>query len=352
MQRMTQQASLMIRSDGIRHRPRTASVAARNADGAAVNGASHFGRIADTPVFICGHPRSGTTLLASLLDGHPQLSVFPEELNFFHHIYRRRDRGRAVWSHSGFKIIAESPLYADIDRAELQSRVALLLSQGPDERALLKGLIAIWHDLRRLGTGQERHWVEKTPKSERWAGLLDRWFGGRAIFLHILRDPRDNFVAYRRSHPRVGPLGFANRWRYSAALGIRNAARLPNYHLLRYEDLVLEPVAVMGRVAGLIGILPDPVLYTPTKNGRSWGGNSSEAVAFSGISASQVGKHRTQLSRGEISAIERLTGPYIAQFGYEGEVNAGCVGLLPLWTSVRLLWRDIRMSWMSCRRAD
>src|SRR6185503_18605589 len=35
------------------------------------------------PVFICGHQRSGTTLLQNLLDDHPQLLVLPSEGTYF-----------------------------------------------------------------------------------------------------------------------------------------------------------------------------------------------------------------------------------------------------------------------------
>ena len=35
------------------------------------------------PVFICGHHRSGTTLLQELLDDHPQLAVLPVEVTYF-----------------------------------------------------------------------------------------------------------------------------------------------------------------------------------------------------------------------------------------------------------------------------
>ena len=46
--------------------------------------------ILDTsPVFICGHPKSGTSLLRNLLDSHPQLLVFPEETTFFRQLYPR-----------------------------------------------------------------------------------------------------------------------------------------------------------------------------------------------------------------------------------------------------------------------
>src|SRR4030042_6895891 len=37
----------------------------------------------DHPVFICGHPKSGTSLVKSILDSHPQLVVYPEETIFF-----------------------------------------------------------------------------------------------------------------------------------------------------------------------------------------------------------------------------------------------------------------------------
>ncbi len=39
--------------------------------------------VRDRPLFICGHPKSGTSLLKALLDNHPQLVVYPEETVFF-----------------------------------------------------------------------------------------------------------------------------------------------------------------------------------------------------------------------------------------------------------------------------
>ena len=43
----------------------------------------------DRPVFICGHPKAGTSLLRAVLDSHPQLVVYPEETNFFRRILPR-----------------------------------------------------------------------------------------------------------------------------------------------------------------------------------------------------------------------------------------------------------------------
>ena len=39
------------------------------------------------PVFLCGHRKTGTTLLLNLLDSHPDLSVYPADSGFFFKYY-------------------------------------------------------------------------------------------------------------------------------------------------------------------------------------------------------------------------------------------------------------------------
>jgi len=36
-----------------------------------------------SPIFVAGHPKSGTSLLRSVLDSHPELVAYPEETSFF-----------------------------------------------------------------------------------------------------------------------------------------------------------------------------------------------------------------------------------------------------------------------------
>jgi tetratricopeptide (TPR) repeat protein len=43
-----------------------------------------------SPVFICGHPKSGTTLLLALLDFNQDLAVFPEETTFFRYFIKNK----------------------------------------------------------------------------------------------------------------------------------------------------------------------------------------------------------------------------------------------------------------------
>lgn len=46
-------------------------------------GKTPFEQFKNNAVIISGYPKSGTTLLQSLLDYHPQLLVFPEEMKYF-----------------------------------------------------------------------------------------------------------------------------------------------------------------------------------------------------------------------------------------------------------------------------
>ena len=78
-----------MRLQARRHAPNSASTKARGSagDGKAVDGYA--------PVFLLGSHKSGSSLLRSLLDGHPELAVLPKETHLFqftnHWVdYRRR----------------------------------------------------------------------------------------------------------------------------------------------------------------------------------------------------------------------------------------------------------------------
>ena len=55
------------------------------------------------PCWVLGYPKSGTTLLLSLLDGHAKLSVFPEELRYFSTVCGMADRIGEILSNTGFR---------------------------------------------------------------------------------------------------------------------------------------------------------------------------------------------------------------------------------------------------------
>jgi hypothetical protein len=241
------------------------------------------------PVFVVGHRKTGTTLLLDLLDGHPQLAALPGESNHFLAFLPRvegltRERVAAEaqrwWM---LRLISPSgiPPFWALGRpwelphdpyARFSRRLLELASADPDRDVL--GLVAV-----AISAGEPAAWVEKTPGQEHVLdAILARY--PEARFVHLVRDPRSVAAAIARLDGATGQatdmveIGLTVRRSFAAAE--RNAGRLggDRYLVLRYEDLVAEPEAAMGRVAGFAGVGWADSLLVPTVGGVEATSNS------------------------------------------------------------------------------
>ena len=184
----------------------------------------------DRPVFICGHPKAGTSLVRSLLDSHPQLVVYPEETIFFRRFLpnaQELDRPEKIalaerelihiftWNTNRPPDSQEGYLdrdYSDIGFDEVRQTMLKLLDtiyrhDGDILGAAVLAYGAVSQQLK-LGT---RYWVEKSPYNEYYAEQIFAWWP-QARCIHIVRDPRDNYVSYQRKHPDWATEFFANNW--------------------------------------------------------------------------------------------------------------------------------------------
>lgn len=290
--------------------------------------------------FIGGVPKSGTSLLLTLLDSHPQLVVYPEETRFFLrfipataglppgrrleeaeqrilHVFRWNQSDPDP-SQAGFLDRDYGTVGYERVRQAYQRNVGV---EGHDYPSILAAAILAYGEVAgHLGSDTLR-WVEKSPYNERFADRIFGWWpGGR--FLHIVRDPRDNYASYRRKKPDWSPASFAYAWRASIRQGWRNAAQYgPRlYRIVRYEDLVEQPEESMSQIADFLGIRPDPILHRPTRNGKPWKGNSMFGERFSGISSHPVGRFRSSLESPLRRELESLLYTELSRLGYEVEV--------------------------------
>ena len=285
-------------------------------------------------LFICGHRKCGTTLFANLLDGHPQLAVYPFDLTLLYAYFpeylrthaapaERRARLRRIL----FDELAQRLPSQALDVAALAERFFAGLPDAAlgDPAELIGALMAAFQAV--AGRAGAKWGVFKETSIEIYAGEILTWFPD-ARFIQLLRDPRDNFAAlaegvdthYRRlgeDHNRT-LASLLNRARIGFQMARQNRTSYgeARYHLVRYEDLAAAPETVMRGVAAFLGIDFDLSLLKPTVLGHAAAGNAFDGVAAFEVSARNVGRWRERIPAEDAQVIEFHLGAEMKAFGY------------------------------------
>lgn len=301
---------------------------------------SELNYLRNHPIFLCGHPKSGTTLLMSLFDSHPQLIVYPNEtfffrgfvpdirnrnleekislaqryvLHFFEQSMNNTDEQEMVGS-------TQTQRYLDYVRAcEIMQKDVIVNGIRHDGDLLGSAVLAFGRIHGEL-TSNKIYWIEKTPYNEHFAHLIFRWWP-EAHCIHIVRDPRDNYASYKRKHPGLSAEDFALGWNSSTKAGLANRERFgfERYSTLRYEDLTIHSEESLQEILKFLDIHDDEILRIPTNDGIPWEGNSLYGDKFRGISAKPVGRWKQELSTRNVEIIETICAEFMEKLGYEIE---------------------------------
>ena len=295
----------------------------------------------ESPVFVGGSGRSGTTLLSRILGYHPNLFSLRYESRFLVApvgLVRLAEKGlkpgevelfvsrlRKRWYHR----VPERPnarqdtvgLSYDITWGEAL-RAIEELEQAAAERSPDDDPFRIaGHFVDRLFMPAARRagavrWSEKTPRNVLLADQLARMWPS-ARFIHVVRDGRDvassllenGFWPLAAGHefPSLsrfsGPMTFegaCDYWLEVMRLAREAEARLPAGSSLevRLEDLVTEPEETLGRVCAFLGEPMDPVLLDQD------------------LSEGHVGRHADDLTPEQIAHFEKVGGAELERHGY------------------------------------
>jgi len=291
----------------------------------------------DRPIFICGHPKAGTSLVRALLDSHPQLLVYPEETIFFRR-YLPESAGMDIEEKIAlaqkrlihiFTWNAESPPdnqdgYPDRDYSAIQYETVrnslsdLLMANYRHDGDILSSTLIAYGVASKQINPKTAYWVEKSPYNEYYAGQIFNWWP-EARCLHVVRDPRDNYLSYRRKHPDWSAEFFANNWNRSTLAGLKNQENYGKDRclMLRYEDLVNSPQKAIDEITSFLQVEWHESLTAPTRAGEGWAGNSMFADRFQKISAAPVGRWRKKLDAQDAVVIELMTRERLLRFDYE-----------------------------------
>jgi hypothetical protein len=304
-----------------------------------------------TPVFLTGYPKSGTTLLLSLLDGHPELNVFPRETLFFTRALPELEADREVGVRRFVERIFDNVLFGleEVleDRVGSEKYAAELWRRWQDSDFAISRFLEVAVEAygTLIGRSGRHYWVEKTPHTELYAPMIREWYP-TARLIHCVRDPRANYSAIRVWNEREGRstsvTRFVSQWKASYRAANRNDELLPQL-VVRYEDLVMETPSIMADVCNFLEIDFDELLLHPTLEGRPFGGNSMYQKSLSGVSRDSLERWRSILDREQIGKIEWLTRREMQSLGYSRiEPNIGRIPWMALSSSAfALLAYDI-----------
>jgi hypothetical protein len=311
-------------------------------------------------IFVTGMFRSGTTLIARMLNAHPRIAFASDPFAPLFRAFRnavalrlfdktRIDRKAPLDDYYFYeekqrlmKEIQETPLtlaIGDLDLPDLQRQI--IEGARPYSPAIapllekMRGstfveLFDHAYEIIRESYGDERS--EMVGFKEVWtsefASHLLRHFP-RTRVVHVVRDPRAVCASKNVTEAKYPLLFLARQWRKLCAFAWRDlndpiiGARTM---LIRFEDLLADPEVCSRRLCAFMKIDFDPVLADPSRftdgEGRPWRQNSSHFRGGQKFNPQSVDKWRQVLSEREIQFIEALCGPEMRQVGYTPDATA------------------------------
>ncbi len=277
--------------------------------------------IQESPIFIVGMHRSGTTLVSRILSSHSQISISPES-HFFNYWMQRfpipslqvKDRFEKFWQ---IFIHSERFNYFECDASKLLATIQF------KKQNVAKSLFASL--LRQYAEKDgKRRWGEKTPAHYAYIAQLLNWYPDARV-IYMVRDPRA-VTASMQKVPWKGKhiIPYVLRWKDSIK-------HLEKWRLdarvmcVKYEELVSTPLAVLTEICQFVGedfqgqmLFSEhlPCQRTIESCSSKWA-ISHFLKAAEPINTDSLNRWEKELSRKQIALIEYLSEKYMIKLGYK-----------------------------------
>ena len=205
-------------------------------------------------VFLVGCPRSGTTLLQSVIASHPEIASFPESkfFKFLTNPGSKRNFFQLAKPAVREKI---ADFLKAIDREEL-------LYQFPYRSGFIKTYSGAFVDILDTVTLEQDKsiWLEKTPEHLQRINCIEDNISDVA-FIHIVRDGKDVVSSlYEVSHKFPEFWGWPRtidqciqRWINDVEITNFHVHKL-NHLLVRYESLVSDPESIFEEICSFLAV--------------------------------------------------------------------------------------------------
>lgn len=256
----------------------------------------------DTPIFIGGAGRSGTTLIRVILDSHPRIACGPE--------LRITPTLAYLWE-------------------QYNQRLDVLKSYGITKESNAKTFQNLYFALisRYLNTTQKRRIAEKTPGNCKVFPQLRQIFPDSPL-IHIIRDGRDvvaslrkqNWIDLRTGEPMVETVDTVKaikHWKESVTLGrkIKNQ-KDQNYFEIRYESLIESPELELKKLFKFLNEDWDPKVLSFHEISRNLAFEASSNQVNKPFYKTSIGRFRKALQLEDGLKIDDIAGDLLIDLGY------------------------------------
>ena len=292
--------------------------------------------ISKIPIFfILGRPRSGTTLLTTLFNAHPNIRIAPEfPIMLF--LYQRFKKVKK-WDEATIREFVDHVFYFSkfnvrrVENLKLDKDFIIgELLKYKDNGSIQVFLKCINYYAYSLYDKEETLWIgDKNPVYSMSAARLKKIFPD-AKFICIIRDYRDNFISIKKLAEKdvaveAPALSLqVSRWRIFTRLFLSLKQRYPDkFYILRYEDLVTEQETTFRSLCGFLGIDYDPSVFDFYKKREetinTYGTHIYEKFhenLLKPVSTSRMNTWQKVLTAGEVRMADQIAGKYADRLGY------------------------------------
>ncbi len=303
-----------------------------------------------SPVFVLGAGRSGTTLLARMLDAHPDVAI-ADEIIYFDIISMAKEIVPRLDSLSDidrfFSLLPSMDhvrYWSNVDGVLARVRERLVAEAPTSYSRFYLYFMEAWAE--RSGA---RRFGEKTPWNVRHLEELLTMFP-RCRILHIVRDPRA-VVASRRAMPRSSRDVVTNAVKWlldvESARGFLRENPWSREHVLevRYEDLVQDPEGVLRSICDFIGEPFDTgMLAFQRSTSVMFRDQPYRTGVFRPVFSDSIEAWRHELDDAQVGLIEIIAAPLMRHYGYApaSPRRAGVPALMAQALREFVAWRSFK----------
>ncbi|EGJ33956.1 MULTISPECIES: sulfotransferase [Moorena] len=273
--------------------------------------------ISESPIFIFGCPRSGTSLLSRIIGCHPRIAIpfeshlyntFYPWLKYYGNLQLIQNRERLVDD------ILTTEVMRDWSPPPNREHTLEAIYRF-DFHGIVDGIMGAWTNAQ----GKQR-WGEKTPAHIFYWREIFNAFPNLQV-LHIVRDGRDVALSWKGS--RFGPkhiYPLAQKWReyLETVEELRTALNDDSFLEVRYEELLLEPEGIVRKICTFLKEEFAPEMLEFHKVGASYPTDQKNQKNLSRPPlTSNAGKWRSEMTERELRIFEAVAGGTLERYGYE-----------------------------------